>query len=334
MTFPLQQVAGAMGAAGDPADVPVAGWSVDSRSLAPGDLYFALRGPNHDGHDYAARALEAGAVAAVVDHATGAPRELRVPDTLRALQDLGRWARRQWGGSVVGVTGSAGKTTTKDAIAHLLSVEIATGRTVGNFNNHVGVPLSILRLPDDCRVAVLEMGMNHAGEIRELAAIALPEIGVVTNVGYAHVEFFDSIEGVAAAKRELIEALPARWGGGAERRRSAGEPLRRAASRPQRYFRVRRNRHRARGKRGIPAGRGQLPRPRRGLRDRPYGAARDIEPAGGDRRGARIRDCAGTPARARFAASRPARCAANAWSTAAWWCGTTATIPIRKRPSR
>jgi UDP-N-acetylmuramoyl-tripeptide--D-alanyl-D-alanine ligase len=198
-----------MGAAGDPPDVPIAGWSVDTRTQNPGDLYFALRGPHHDGHDFVPSALKRGAAAVVVDRGLGAPRELRVPDTLRALHGLARWARRQWGGSVVGVTGSAGKTTTKDAIAHLLSVEIPAGRSMGNFNNHVGVPLSILRLPGDCRVGVLEMGMNHAGEIRELAAIALPEIGVVTNVGYAHVEFFDSIEGVAAAKRELIESLPA-----------------------------------------------------------------------------------------------------------------------------
>ncbi len=209
MTLDLRAAAAAMHADGDPSPRLVSGWSVDTRTQNAGDVYFALRGPNFDGHDFVSAAMEGGAVAVVVERPMGADRELLVRDTLQALQDLGVWAREKWGGQVVGVTGSAGKTTTKDAIAHLLSAEFPVGRTVGNLNNHVGVPLSILRLPDDSRAAVLEIGMNHAGEIRRLAGIARPNVGVVTNVGYAHVEFFeDGIEGVAKAKRELIEELP------------------------------------------------------------------------------------------------------------------------------
>ncbi|HET9318942.1 MAG TPA: UDP-N-acetylmuramoyl-tripeptide--D-alanyl-D-alanine ligase [Bryobacteraceae bacterium] len=187
----------------------ISGWSIDSRTIAPDDLFIALRGENHDGHDYVRAALEKGAVGALVERDLGSGALLIVEDTLAALQKLAGWARCRWAGKVVAVTGSAGKTTTKDVIAHLLAVEMAVGKTIGNLNNHVGLPLSILRLPDESRVAVLEMGMNHAGEIRVLARIARPDVGVVTNVGYAHVEAFGSVEAVARAKRELIEELPA-----------------------------------------------------------------------------------------------------------------------------
>lgn len=207
MTFDLATIARVIKAEPAPPPVPVTGWSVDTRTQSVGDLFFALRGPHHDGHDHARAAAAQGAAAVVVERPTGAALELVVPDALAALQRLAAWAREQWGGAVVAVTGSAGKTTTKDAIAHLLAARLPTGKTVGNFNNHVGVPLSILRLPAECRVAVIEMGMNHAGEIRRLAAIAQPAVGVVTNVGYAHVECFGSIEGIALAKRELIEGL-------------------------------------------------------------------------------------------------------------------------------
>jgi UDP-N-acetylmuramoyl-tripeptide--D-alanyl-D-alanine ligase len=209
MTLDLAAVARVTGAPGAFDSSPVTGWSVDTRTQNVGDAYFALRGPNHDGHDFIAAAVEKGASAVVCERPAGAPVELVVPDALAALQRLASAAREWWGGTVVAVTGSAGKTTTKDAVADLLSGEIPTGRTGGNFNNHVGVPLSILRLPDGVRTAVLEMGMNHAGEIRALARIARPEIGVVTNVGHAHIEAFDSIDAVARAKRELIEELPA-----------------------------------------------------------------------------------------------------------------------------
>jgi UDP-N-acetylmuramoyl-tripeptide--D-alanyl-D-alanine ligase len=194
-------------------DALVTGWSVDSRTIKPGDLFFALRGPNHDGHAYASEVFAQGAVAVVVDRevdgsAATQGRILRVADSLQALQQLGARARQSWGGRVVAVTGSAGKTTTKDLIAEMLSEGYVTSKSQGNLNNHIGVPLSLLRIDDAAEIAVIEMGMNRAGEIRQLAAIAKPETGVVTNVGPAHMESFDSLEGVAAAKRELIGALP------------------------------------------------------------------------------------------------------------------------------
>ena len=203
----LELVARAVGARAMPPAGHISGWSVDSRTLAPGDLFFALRGVRHDGHDHVAEAMARGAAGAVVERRSGAGVEIEVAGTLAALQLLAWRARRWWGGTVIAVTGSAGKTTTKDAIAHLVGAAMAVGKSIGNLNNHVGLPLAILRLPDECRAAVLEMGMNHAGELRELAAIARPDIAVVTNAGSAHVEFFDSMEGVAMAKRELVESL-------------------------------------------------------------------------------------------------------------------------------
>ena len=172
-----------------------------------------------DGHDFVAQALGAGALAAVVSQHWLAPDELdpcrllRVPEgddcVLRALQTLARAVRRHWGGRVVGVTGSAGKTTTKDAIAAVLGAQFRVLKTEGNLNNHFGLPLQLLRLTPEHEIAVLEMGMNHAGEITELARIAEPDWGVVSNVGPVHLEFFpDGLAGIAAAKQELIEALP------------------------------------------------------------------------------------------------------------------------------
>jgi UDP-N-acetylmuramoyl-tripeptide--D-alanyl-D-alanine ligase len=203
----------AMCAAGTPCGAEATSYSTDTRTLQPGALFFALKGPSHDGHDHVAAALAGGAVAAVVDHALDHPgAQLVVDDVLAALQALAWAARERWGAAgsrrVIGITGSAGKTTTKEAIAAVLSPPFVIGKTSGNFNNHIGVPLSILNVPDEATVAVIEIGMNHAGEIRDLAAIARPDIGVVTNVGTAHIESFDSIEGIARAKRELIDALP------------------------------------------------------------------------------------------------------------------------------
>jgi len=211
MTLDLAELAGAAGVAQGIPSRLVSGFSSDTRTIQAGDLFFAIRGAAYDGHDYVAQAFERGASAAVVERDVEARGLiLRVSNTIAALQAMACWARRRWGGGqVVGVTGSAGKTTTKEAIAHLLATAFSVGKNEGNLNNHIGLPLSVLRLPSEAKVAVIELGMNHAGEIRELARVAAPDVGVVSNVGYAHIENFDSIDGIARAKRELIESLPA-----------------------------------------------------------------------------------------------------------------------------
>jgi len=190
------------------------GYSIDSRTIQPGELFVAVKGERLDGHDYVAQAQERGAIAAVVrkDQRSRYPTDsplISVDDTLVALQTLAACVRRLWGKPVIGVTGSAGKTTTKEAIAHLLEHRYRVLKSEGNFNNHFGMPLMILKLEPEHEMAVIEMGMSHAGEIAALAKIAQPNTGVVTGVAPVHLESFASIADIARAKYELIASLPA-----------------------------------------------------------------------------------------------------------------------------
>src|ERR1700691_2688684 len=215
MRLTLARIAEFISAAGDFAPEEMTqGYSIDSRTVEPERLFFAVKGERLDGHDFVEQALENGAVAAVVrkDQLSRYPvqaRLLAVADTLVALQTLATAVRKLWGKPLIAVTGSAGKTTTKEAIAHVLSTRFRVLKSEGNFNNHFGLPLMLLKLEPEYDVAVIEMGMSHAGEIRVLAKIAQPEIGVVTNVAPVHLEFFDSLAGIARAKYELIESLSA-----------------------------------------------------------------------------------------------------------------------------
>jgi UDP-N-acetylmuramoyl-tripeptide--D-alanyl-D-alanine ligase len=195
------------------------GYGIDSRTIGAGELFFAVRGERLDGHEYVQAALANGAVAAVVSNRWVVPSEvderrlLQVADcedcVRRALQQLAHAVRREWGGRVIGVTGSAGKTTTKEAVAQVLGAKFKVLKSAGNLNNAFGLPLQLLKLEREHDVAVIEMGMNHAGEIAALAKIAEPDWAVVSNVGPVHLEFFsDGLAGIARAKYELIEALP------------------------------------------------------------------------------------------------------------------------------
>jgi UDP-N-acetylmuramoyl-tripeptide--D-alanyl-D-alanine ligase len=218
MILPLSKIAEFVAASGDlprGSREPVAqAYSIDSRTIGRGQLFFAVKGERLDGHDFVASALEKGAVGAVVRkdqlHRYASHAQLlAVEDTLAALQTLATAVRKLWGKPLVGVTGSAGKTTTKEAIAHVLATRFRVLKSEGNFNNHFGLPLMLLKLEPEHDIAVIEMGMSHAGEIRALAKIAQPEIGVVTNVAPVHLQFFESIAGIARAKYELVESLPA-----------------------------------------------------------------------------------------------------------------------------
>jgi UDP-N-acetylmuramoyl-tripeptide--D-alanyl-D-alanine ligase len=196
-------------------DRAVQGLCTDSRAMVPGHLFLALRGDRFDGHDFLAEAVGAGAAGLVVE--AGRPMGevlehddlavITVSSTLTALGDLASWWRKKWGGRVIAITGSNGKSTTKEMAATILSLKAKTMKSPGNFNNLIGLPLSILGLEPHHELAVLEMGMNVVGEIARLTQIAGPEIGVITNVASAHLEGLRDLEGVAAAKGELLREM-------------------------------------------------------------------------------------------------------------------------------
>ena len=198
-------------------DRSFSGISTDSRSVGEGQLFWALKGETFDGHDFVKEAIRKGAAGVVVDKEktaalpanTGAA-ILCVPDTLKALGDLARWWRHRFMARVAAITGSAGKTTTKEMTSAILSLEGSTLKNEGNFNNLIGLPLSLFLLHESHRYAVLEMGMNRPGEIGRLTEITDPDVGLITNVGRAHLEGVGSIEGVARAKVELLEKMSPR----------------------------------------------------------------------------------------------------------------------------
>ena len=214
VTRGLPEVLRATGGSWLPGSAPlpasVAGVSIDSRTLRPGELFVALRGERFDGHDFLAAARQRGAGAALVDRPLAAPDGLalvQVDDTTLALGELGRSARQGFDGPVVAITGSVGKTTTKEIAAALLGTLGPLLKTEGNLNNQYGLPLTLLRLLPAHRAAVLELGMNHAGELRRLTRLARPDVAVITAVAAVHLEFFDSLDAIAAAKAEILEGL-------------------------------------------------------------------------------------------------------------------------------
>ena len=186
--------------------------STDSRKTSPGSIFFALRGERFDGNQFAAQAIGAGAVKAVIDDpaAGEGPEYIPVEDALLTLQELAAYHRSRLGIPVMAVTGSNGKTTTKDLIAACLSAGLRTASTRGNLNNHIGVPLSLLELNDRHEIGIIEMGASHRGEIARLCEIASPDYGLITNIGKAHLEGFGSQEGVRMAKGELYTYLGSR----------------------------------------------------------------------------------------------------------------------------
>ncbi len=212
MDLTLRAVAEATGGrlVSNGADVRVQGFCTDSRALQPGELFIPLRGPRFDGHDFLAQVAQAGAAACLSEETVGGLSipVVQVEDTLRALGDLAAMLRNRFSGPVVGITGTSGKTTTKEMLASILSRTGDGLKSAGNYNNLIGVPLTLFNLKSEHCWAVVEMGMSERGEIARLTEIVRPEIGLITNVGRAHLESLGGIDAVARAKGELFANLP------------------------------------------------------------------------------------------------------------------------------
>src|SRR6266704_2550365 len=209
----IAQFAGVSLSSGD-GTVVINNVSTDSRTIKPGELFVALRGENFEGHDFVEASAKAGATGALVDFnwAGSVPNNfalLRATDTLQAYQTLAANYRRSLALKVLGITGSNGKTSTKDFAASVLARRFRVTKTEGNFNNHVGLPRTILEATAQDEVAVWEIGMNHPGEVAALARMAAPDVGIITNIGVAHIEFMGSRERIAEEKSALAEAIGA-----------------------------------------------------------------------------------------------------------------------------
>jgi len=190
------------------ADWRITGMALDNRKTNPGDLFIALKGENDDGHDYVAAAADAGAVAALVSRKVDAPiPQLVAGDSLMALRDLAKASRQRSSATVVAITGSVGKTGTKQIISTCLQSLGKTHASAGNFNNHIGAPLSLALMPQDSAYGVFELGMNHSGEIAALSPMVAPDIAVITRISNSHGGFFDSLDDIAAAKAEIFLGL-------------------------------------------------------------------------------------------------------------------------------
>ena len=192
-----------------------AGVSIDTRKISKDEIYFSLKGDNFDGNKFALEAIKKGAKFSVVDDIklkNANDKIIYVEDTLKSLQELSNYHRSLFDTKVIGITGSNGKTTTKNLIYSILSQSYGVIKTKGNLNNHIGVPLSLLDINDDVDIAVIEMGANHIGEIKTLCEIAMPDFGLITNYGHAHLEGFGGFEGVIKGKSEMFDYLTQNYG--------------------------------------------------------------------------------------------------------------------------